>query len=241
MSFEDTEEPLTEYGAPSSEYGAPSSDYGAPALSYEAPALSYEAPAQSYEAPAVSFEAPAVLSAEYDQYGAPEAPIIQQEDEDLESYEPAEKVSDLYFSPVEPEVFNINDVSKYFPNNEGSVKIIDISSSYPDSPDTIDIQIVKEDKDDIPSGTASFGNSYTSYTNPTTTYSYNSNPSGAGEYSYIPSLPDEYEDSLASPSDSVVVSVPVEQNFSPGAWNTNDQQTFFDNLRHHTSPFSGEI
>jgi len=160
----------------------------------------------------------------------------------LENYDPAEKVSDLYFSPVESEVFNINDVSKYFPNNEGSVKIIDISSPYPDTPETIDIQIVKEDNDDISSASASFGNSYTSYTNPTTTYSYNSNPSssGAGEYSYIPTLPDEFEDSLASPSDSVVVSVPLEQSvdLSPGDWNTDDQQTFFDNLRQHTSAFS---
>merc|ERR1712183_964801 len=207
VSFEDTEEPLTEYGAPSA-YGAPS-EYGAPASDYSAPGLSYEAPP--------------VLSAEYDQYGAPEAPILQQED--LESYEPADKVSDLYFSPVEPEVFNI----------------IDISSPYPDSPDTIDIQIVKEDNDDISSAPASFGNSYTSYTNPSTTYSYNSNPasSGVGEYSYIPTLPDEYEDSLASPSDSVVVSVPLQQDYPQSQdWNTNDQQTFFDNLRHHTSAFS---
>ena len=234
VSFEDTEEPLTEYGAPSSEYGAPSSGYGAPAL---------------YEAPAVSFEAPAVLSAEYDQYGAPEAPIIQQEEEDLENHEPADKVSDLYFSPVEPEVFNINDVSKYFPNDEGSVKIIDISSSYPDSPETIDIQIVKEDNDDISSATASFGNSYTRYTNPSATYSYSSNPASSevGEYSYIPTLPDEFEDSLASPSeDSVVVSVPREQDstqsqdLSPNNWNTNEQKTFFDDLREHTSAFSGE-
>ena len=229
MSFEDTEEPLTGYGAPSTQYGAPASEYGAPAL---------PAPADY-----VRYEAPAVISPEYDQYGAPEAPILQQEDEELESNDPAEKVSDLYFSPVESEVFNINDVSKYFPNNEGSVKIIDISS-YPDSPDTIDIQIIKEDNDDISSATASFGNSYTTYTNPTTTYSYNSNPSssGAGEYSYIPSLPDEFEDSLASPSeDSVVVSVPLEQGFSPGFSPGDDQQTFFDNLRQHTSPFSGQI
>ena len=233
MSFEDTEEPLTEYGAPSTQYGVPAlaSDYGAPALSSPADYISYEAPP--------------VISPEYDQYGAPEAPILQQQEEVLESYDPAEKVSDLYFSPVESEVFNINDVSKYFPNNEGSVKIIDISSPYPDTPETIDIQIVKEDNDDISSASASFGNSYTSYTNPSTTYSYNSNPSssGAGEYSYIPTLPEEYEDSLASPSDSVVVSVPLEQSvdLSPGDWNTDDQQTFFDNLRQHTSAFSGQI
>ena len=229
MSFDDTEESTDAYGVPPlTEYGAPSSQYGAPTLSSP----------PDY----IRFEAPTVISPDLDQYGAPEAPILKQEDP--ESNEPADKVSDLYFSPVESEVFNINDVSKYFPNDEGSVKIIDLSSSYPDSPETIDIQIVKEDNDDISSATASFGNSYTTYTNPTTAYSYNSNPSssGAGEYSYIPSLPDEFEDSLASPSeDSVVVSVPLEQGFSPGFSPGDDQQTFFDNLRQHTSPFSGQM
>ena len=236
MSFEDNEEPTDAYGVePPTEYGAPSSEYGAPAL------LS----SPDY----IGYQAPTVVSADYDQYGAPEAPILKQEDNDLGSHEPANKVSDLYLSPVESEVFNINDVSKYFPNDEGSVKIIDISSSYPDSPDSIDIQIVKEDNDDISSATASFGNSYTRYTNPSATYSYSSNPasSGVGEYSYIPTLPDEFEDSLASPSeDSVVVSVPPEQDssqsqdLSPNNWNTNEQKTFFDDLREHTPAFSGE-
>ena len=234
MSFDDTEESTDAYGVPPlTEYGAPSSQYGAPALSSP----------PDY----IRFEAPTVISPDLDQYGAPEAPILKQEDH--ESNEPADKVSDLYFSPVESEVFNINDVSKYFPNDEGSVKIIDISSSYPDSPETIDIQIVKEDNDDISSATASFGNSYTRYTNPSATYSYSSNQasSGVGEYSYIPTLPDEFEDSLASPSeDSVVVSVPPEQDssqsqdLSPNNWNTNEQKTFFDDLREHTSAFSGE-
>ena len=215
MSFEDNEEFTDAYGVePLTEYGAPSSEYGAPAL------LS----SPDY----IRYEAPPVLSAHYDQYGAPEAPILKQEDNDLGSHEPANKVS---------EVFNINDVSKYFPNDEGSVQIIDISSSSPDSPAGIDIEIVREDNDDISSA---FGNSYTSYSNPSTTYSYTSNPSsGAGEYSYIPTLPDEFEDSLASSSEeSVVVSVPLEQD---SLQSQNEKQTFFDNLRQHTSAFSGEI
>jgi len=224
VSFEDNEESTDSYGVePLTEYGAPSSQYGAP------PLLS----SPDY----IGYPAPTVVSADYDQYGAPEAPILKQEDNDLGSHEPANKVSDLYLSPVESEVFNINDVSKYFPNDEGSVKIIDISSSYPDSPDAIDIQIVKEDNDDISSATAAFGNSYTSYSNPSTTYSYTSNPSssGAGEYSYIPTLTDEFEDSLASPSeDSVVVSVPQQDS----SQSQNEQETFFDNLRQHTSAFS---
>jgi len=219
VSFEDNEEPTDAYGVePPTEYGAPSSEYGAPAL------LS----SPDY----IGYQAPTVVSADYDQYGAPEAPILKQEDNDLGSHEPANKVSDLYLSPVESEVFNINDVSKYFPNDEGSVKIIDISSSFPDSPDAIDIQIVKEDNDDISSSIAAFDNSYTSYSNPSTSYSYTSSPSsGAGEYSYIPTLPDEFEDSLASSSEeSVVVSVPQQTQ--------NEQQTFLDNLRQHTSAFS---
>ena len=158
----------------------------------------------------------------------------------MEGYNPADKVSDFDFDPLESEVFNINDVTRYFPSPDNSVQIIDISS-YPETPDTIDIEIV--DNDDISFTPSSLGNTYTSYSNPSTSYSYSSNPTPpVGEYSYIPE-PDLL-DSLSSPStvDSVFTAPlgklqPLKQT-SP---KSGDQNTFLEELRKHTSSLSGKI
>ena len=163
-------------------------------------------------------------------------------------------MSDFGFDPDESEVFNINDVSEYFPGEDKSVQIIDISS-YPQTPDTIDIEIVEDDlgNDDISFATSPVGNSYTSYSNPSTSYSYASNPSSPeGEFSYIPNpFQDDadLQDSLASAStvDSVISfplgkSQPLRQEVglaSPYYTDNDSQDTFFDNLKKHTTSFSG--
>lgn len=238
MSIEDPEELSSNYGPPSSEYGEPSSAYGLP---------TYGLPPQNdiqYEAPPTGYTKP-TINADYGEYGSPAASIIEDDDLALETSDPADKLSDFEFDPLGSEVFNIDDVSKYFLNDDKSVQIIDIS------PDTIDIEIVKDDlnnDDDIALAGAVVGNSYTSYANPSTSYSYASSPSSAvGEFSYIPPFAHggDVEDSLASASTlNSVISVPPGKSqpaVSPHEPDSDFQNTFFDNLKKHTSSFSGKL
>ena len=243
MSIEDEAEAPVDYGAPTADYGAPSYDYGAPSYS------SVTSPGETLQYdPPTEFSSPGI-QAEYDQYGSPAAEVIEDQDQT------ADKVSDFDFDPDESEVFNINDVSEFFPGEDKSVEIIDISS-YPQTPDIIDIEIVKDDlgNDDISFATSSLGNSYTSYSNPSTSYSYASNPtSPVGEFSYVQGTGQDdgdLQDSLASASslDSLISvplgkSQPLRQELIPASphFTDNDSQdTFFDNLKKHTTSFSGK-